>query len=57
VTTGIIVVSVVALAAAFTVAWLVRPDLRDRIERPKHGFLASLERYDRQCRDNRTTEL
>jgi hypothetical protein len=37
-------------AAAFTLAWFVRPGLRSWIERPKYRFQADLERYDRHRR-------
>jgi hypothetical protein len=47
--TNFVVGAVVALAAAFVLAWLARKDFRDRIEQPKHNFLDRLERYDRQC--------
>jgi hypothetical protein len=42
----VIVVGTAALAVAFLVAWLVRPDLRASIERPKHGFHANVRAYD-----------
>ena len=48
--TNIIVVTVSILGLAFLLARFVRPDIRDRIERPKHGLLERLERYDRACR-------
>jgi hypothetical protein len=50
--TDIIVVTSLVLAAAFSLAWLVQRDFRERIERPKHRFLERLERYDRNCRQN-----
>lgn len=53
--TNIIVVSSLALAAAFVVVWLVRSDVRERVERPKHRFLDRIERYDRQCREEGKT--
>lgn len=52
--TDIIVVASALSAVAFIVAWIRRPDLRTRIERPKYTFLEGLERYDRQSRDNPT---
>lgn len=41
-----IVVSSLLLALLFTVAWLARPDLRRRIEEPKHLFQEQVERYN-----------
>ncbi len=52
--TDIIVGASVLSALVFLAAWVARPDLRRRIEDPKHRFLSRLERYDRQCLDNRT---
>lgn len=43
----IIVCAAAAIAAAFTVAWIVRPDLRAFIERPKHQFRDAVLEYDR----------
>jgi len=50
---GIIVVSAAALAAAFLVAWVLRPDLRAWIERPKYQFQDTLRDYDRSRRGDR----
>ena len=44
--TGIIVFSAIAFAGAFFVAWLIRPDLRAWIERPKYRFQANVQSYD-----------
>ena len=44
--TGIIVGAALVFAAGFLVAWLVRPDLRTWIERPKYRFQANVENYD-----------
>ena len=44
--TGVIVFSAIGFAAAFFVAWLVRPDLRAWIERPKYKFQANVQSYD-----------
>jgi hypothetical protein len=43
----LIVWSSVVLTAVFSVAWLVRRDLRARMERPKHRFQADVGEYDR----------
>ena len=44
-----IVVSSIALAAAFTIAWLVKPGFRRQIESPKHNFHDQVQRFDQQC--------
>jgi hypothetical protein len=44
--TGVIVFSAIGFAAAFFVAWLMRPDLRAWIERPKYKFQANVKNYD-----------
>jgi len=51
VTTGVVVAVTVVLAAAFVGVWLLRPDLRRRIERPKHEFEERVRRYDRGLHD------
>jgi hypothetical protein len=53
--TDIIVLTALVLGAAFSLAWLARRDVRERIERPKHRFLERLERYDRDCRRHRNS--
>ncbi len=45
--TDIVVFASVILAAAFSVAWLFRPGLRDAIERPKFSFQENVKNYDR----------
>lgn len=45
--TTIIVVASLALAAAFTLAWLLKPALREQIEAPKHLFQERVRQYDR----------
>ncbi len=45
--TDVIVGASVLLSLAFTGVWLLRPDLRTWIERPKHHFQDLVERYDR----------
>ncbi len=44
--TTIIVVASLALAAAFTLAWLLKPSLRQQIEAPKHLFHDRVRQYD-----------
>jgi hypothetical protein len=51
VTSGIIVISAIVFGVVFSLAWLLRPTLRERIERPKHGFQASVRRYDQSFQD------
>ena len=36
----------IAFALVFFAAWLVRPDLRAWIERPKYRFQSNVQRYD-----------
>lgn len=47
---AVIVIGTLVLAVAFCLAWLIRPDVRARIERPKHGFHANVQAYDRSRR-------
>ena len=51
--TNFIVISSIVLALAFTIAWLTRPDLRRRIEGPKHSFKQQLRQHNRQCNTSR----
>lgn len=41
-----IVLTALVCAAVFIVAWLLRPDLRAWIERPKYRFQANVRSYD-----------
>ena len=43
---NLIVASSVGFAVLFFVFWLVRPDLRAWIERPKYRFLSNVQSYD-----------
>jgi len=45
--TDIIVGASAAATLAFVIAWVLRPDLRNWIERPKYHFLTAVQRYDR----------
>jgi hypothetical protein len=45
--TNVIVVSSIGFSAAFFIAWLIRPDFRSWIERPKHAFDERTRNYDR----------
>jgi hypothetical protein len=51
--TMIIIIGSVVLAAAFSLAWLLEPRLRERIEAPKHWFGDQVRQYDRDCRETR----
>jgi hypothetical protein len=44
---NIIVFASLALAVAFAVAWIAKPELRAWIERPKYQFQDAVQRYDR----------
>ncbi|MGI9205392.1 MAG: hypothetical protein ACR2Q3_15355 [Woeseiaceae bacterium] len=50
---AIIVCVSVLFALVFTLAYLLNPELRDQVERPKHAFQDQLRRYNRQD-DNAT---
>ena len=52
VVTNVIVGSSLLAGLAFLVMWAVRPDLRWRVEAPKHRFLETLRRYDPQDADH-----
>jgi hypothetical protein len=41
-----IVFAAIVCAAVFVAAWLMRPDLRAWIERPKYRFQANVQSYD-----------
>ena len=45
--TTIIVAASLALAVVFTVAWLLKPNLREQIEAPKYLFQGQVRQYDR----------
>ena len=49
--TAIIVISTIALAAVFTIAWLTKPALRRQIEQPKYCFQDQVQQYNQQCRN------
>jgi hypothetical protein len=46
--TDIIVLTSMAFALGFVAAWLVSPNLRAWIERPKHRFHEAAKEYDRR---------
>jgi hypothetical protein len=43
----VIVLAAVGFALAFVLVWLLRPDVRARLEQPKHRFQDDARRYDR----------
>jgi hypothetical protein len=47
--TDVIVFSSILFVALFFVAWLVRPDLRAWIEKPKYRFQANVQSYDQKA--------
>ena len=49
---GFIVYASLLLAGGFLIAWLARPELRRRIERPKHLVADQVQQYDEQCRQD-----
>ena len=51
----LIVIAAAGLAVAFVAAWLLRPDLRRRVEQPKYRFQARVQRYDRERGAGRRT--
>jgi hypothetical protein len=50
---AVVIVASLVLAAAFVLAYVLGPGLRDEIERPKHWFQDQVRRYDRRCQDER----
>jgi hypothetical protein len=42
----LIVFASIAFAVLFFIAWLVRPDLRAWVERPKYRFQTNVQTYD-----------
>lgn len=51
----VIVLLAVVFAVVFFVGWLVSPRLREWIERPKHRFLADVQKYDKEDHELRHT--
>lgn len=45
----------IVFAVAFAAAWLIRPDLRAWLERPKYRFQAHVQDYDRVQREQADT--
>lgn len=51
-----IVLATIVCAVVFLAAWLLRPDLRAWIERPKYRFQANVRSYDQE-QDKRAKDL
>ena len=46
---ALIVFGSAVFGVAFVLAWLVRPDLRAWLERPKYRFQANVRQYDQSA--------
>ncbi len=44
----VVVLTTIVCAAVFAAAWLLRPDFRAWIERPKHRFQENVRSYDQE---------
>lgn len=53
---NLIVILSMVFAGAFFLAWLLRRDVRERIEQPKHHFQDRVLQYDRQCQQHGVKE-
>jgi hypothetical protein len=51
-----IVILSLLLAGGFWLAWLLRRDVRNQIEQPKHQFQDRVLQYDQQCHNPRMKE-
>ena len=47
-----IVIAALVMAAAYVLAWLLKPGFRQRVERPKHLFTEQVRQYDEQVRED-----
>ncbi len=54
--TDAIVFSSIVFVLGFFVAWLVRPELRAWIEKPKYRFQANVQSYDQEQKARRGKE-
>lgn len=50
---NLIVVSAIIFGVLFFIAWLLRPDLRAWIEKPKYRFQKNVQSYDQAQRKPR----
>lgn len=53
---NLIVILSMVFAGAFFLAWLLRRDVREQIEQPKHRFQDRVLQYDRQCHNQGVEE-
>jgi hypothetical protein len=44
---NLIVLGSILFGVAFLLIWLLRPEVRTWVEKPKHRFQANVRRYDR----------
>jgi hypothetical protein len=51
-----IVMLSILLASGYFIAWLIRRDVRERIERPKQQFQDQVQQYDQQCHNESVRE-
>jgi hypothetical protein len=49
-----IVLAAIVSSVVFVAAWLLRPDLRAWIERPKYRFQANVRSYDQEQSERQT---
>lgn len=49
----IIVTATLLMAGVFTLAYLINPELRRRVEAPKYVFLDQLTKYDQSLTEDR----
>ena len=52
--TNTIVLGSIALAVLYFLAWIVRRDFREQIERPKHRFQDQIKAYDEQVLEQKS---
>jgi hypothetical protein len=52
-----IVVSSLVLAAAFVVAWLLKPGFRQQVEDPKYSFQDQVERYNHELQQGQNEKI
>jgi hypothetical protein len=50
-----IVFSTIILAAVFSAIWLISPNVRAWVERPKYRFQSNVQSYDKAQAEERTT--
>jgi hypothetical protein len=50
---NVVVFSSIAIAVVFVAAWMLRPDLRAWIEKPKYRFQRNVQSYDQARKEGR----